>query len=73
MAPTYDTISDGSYPLSRSLFIYVNTAKVAENAALKSFVDYYLSDEGIQAVNQAGYVDLPADRLDAARTTWSGV
>ena len=73
VAPTYDTISDGSYPLSRSLYIYVNTAKVAANPALKSFVDYYLSDEGIQAVNQAGYVDLPADRLDASRATWSGV
>jgi phosphate transport system substrate-binding protein len=73
VAPTYDTISDGSYPLSRSLYIYVNTAKVAENPALKSFVDYYLSDEGIQAVDQAGYVDLPADRLDASRATWSGV
>jgi phosphate transport system substrate-binding protein len=73
IAPTYDTISDASYPLSRSLYIYVNTAKVAANPALKAFVDYYLSDEGIQAVNQAGYVDLPADRLDAARATWSGV
>ena len=73
VAPTYDTISDGSYPLSRSLYIYVNTAKVAANPALKSFVDYYLSAEGIQAVNQAGYVDLPADRLDASRATWSGV
>jgi ABC-type phosphate transport system substrate-binding protein len=51
----------------------VNTAKVAENPALKSFVDYYLSAEGIQAVKQAGYVDLPADRLDASRATWSGV
>jgi phosphate transport system substrate-binding protein len=73
VAPTYDTIADASYPLSRSLYIYVNTAKVASNPALKSFVDYYLSDEGIQAVNQAGYVDLPADRLDASRATWSGV
>ena len=51
----------------------MNTAKVAANPALKSFVDYYLSDEGIQAVNQAGYVDLPAGRLDASRATWSGV
>ena len=73
VSPTYDTIADASYPLSRSLYIYVNNDKVAENAALKSFVDYYLSDDGIQAVNQAGYVDLPADRLEATRTTWSGI
>jgi phosphate transport system substrate-binding protein len=73
VAPTVDTIADASYPLSRSLYIYVNTAKAADSAALQAFVDYYLSDEGIQAVNQAGYVDLPADRLEAARTAWSGV
>ncbi len=72
VAPTYDTIADASYPLSRSLYIYVNTADVAGSPALKAFVDYYLSDEGIASVSDAGYVDLPADRLAAARSTWSG-
>ena len=72
VAPTFDTIADASYPLSRSLYIYVNTAKAAENAALAAYVDYYLSDEGITSVSEAGYVDLPAERLEAARTTWSG-
>src|SRR3954467_15603095 len=37
--PSADTIRDGSYPLSRSLYIYVNTDKVASNPTLKSFVD----------------------------------
>ncbi len=73
VAPSIDTIGDGSYPLSRSLYIYVNTAKAAENPALKAFVDYYVSDEGITAVNQAGYVDLPADRIAATQSAWSGV
>ena len=72
VAPEYDTIADASYPLSRSLYIYVNTAKAADNPAVKAYVDYYLSEDGIQAVNQAGYVDLPADRLDATRQAWSG-
>jgi phosphate transport system substrate-binding protein len=71
--PTTDTIGDGSYPLSRSLYIYVNTAKVAENPALKAFVDYYVSDEGLTAVPQAGYVDLPGDRIAATQSTWSGI
>ena len=74
VAPTYETIADASYPLSRSLYIYVNTDKAAENEALRAYVDYYLSDEGITtAVTESGYVDLPPDRLEAARTTWSGV
>ena len=73
VAPTADSIADASYPLSRSLYIYVNTAKAAENAALSAYVDYYLTDEGITAVSEAGYVDLPADRLEATRTAWSGM
>jgi len=72
VAPTTDTISDGSYPLSRSLYIYVNNAKLADSAALKAFVDYYVSDEGLNtAVTETGYVPLPADRITATQSTWS--
>ena len=37
--PTRDTIADGSYPLSRTLYIYVNKEKITSNPALKAFVD----------------------------------
>ena len=38
--------------------------------AVKAFVDLYLSDDGIlSAVEQAGYVDLPTDPIDATRST----
>jgi phosphate transport system substrate-binding protein len=70
IVPSSETISDGSYPLSRSLYIYVNNDKVATNPALKPFVDYYLSDEGIAAVTEADYVAIPSERLAAARATW---
>lgn len=73
VAPSIDTIADGTYPLSRSLYIYVNTQKASENPALKAYVDYYLSEEGITAVNRAGYVDLPAERLAATQAAWSGI
>jgi phosphate transport system substrate-binding protein len=69
--PSKDTIADGSYPLSRSLYIYVNTDKAASNAALKAFVDYYVSDEGIQAVTDADYVAIPADQLEATLQAWT--
>jgi phosphate transport system substrate-binding protein len=69
--PSADTIADGSYPLSRSLYIYVNTDKAASNPALKAFVDYYLSDEGIQSVTDADYVAIPADQLEATRQAWT--
>ena len=69
--PSASTISDGTYPLSRSLYIYVNTDKVATNDTLKAFVDYYLSDTGIASVTAADYVAIPSDRLDASRSAWS--
>jgi phosphate transport system substrate-binding protein len=69
--PSKDTIADGTYPLSRSLYIYVNTDKAASNAALKAFVDYYVSDEGIQAVTDSDYVAIPSDQLEATRQAWT--
>jgi phosphate transport system substrate-binding protein len=73
VAPTFDTIADGSYPLSRSLYIYVNNAKAQQSKALRAFVGFYLGDTGVKtAVDQVQYVELPQDRIDAARDTWEG-
>ena len=72
VAPTDETIGDASYPFSRSLFIYVNTANAESNPAVASFVDLYLSDEGLAAVTDSGYVALPEDRITATRDAWSG-
>jgi phosphate transport system substrate-binding protein len=73
VAPTFESISDGSYPLSRSLYIYVNNAKAAESEALATFVDFYMTDTGLlTAVQEVAYVILPDDRIEATRTTWEG-
>ena len=70
--PSEATIADGSYGFSRSLYIYVNTDKADENPALESYIDLYLSPEGMAQVAEAGYVDLPAERLEATRAAWAG-
>ena len=71
VAPSLETIADGSYPLSRSLFIYVNLEKAAQSEALASYVDYYLSDDGlVTSVEETSYVPLPADRLEVTRAAW---
>ena len=72
VAPTPETIADGSYGFSRSLYIYVNTANAESNPAVASFVDLYLSDAGLATVAEAGYVDLPDDRVQATRDVWAG-
>jgi phosphate transport system substrate-binding protein len=68
--PTAETIADASYPISRSLYIYVNAVSAEENPAVAGYVDYYLSDEGMASVSEVGYVDLPADQLEATRGLW---
>ncbi len=72
VAPTPETIASGEYPIARDLYIYVNTDNAAENPALAAFVDYYLSDAGISAVEEADYVALDAGALDESRTAWDG-
>jgi phosphate transport system substrate-binding protein len=74
VAPTVDTIGDGSYPLSRSLYIYVNKAKADANPAVVAFVDYYLAEGTISTVLETvPYVNLPADTLTESRTAWDAV
>ena len=70
VAPSEETIADGSYPVSRSLYIYVNGGKAAESRALTAFVDLYLSDDGFASVSEVGYVDLPQERIEASRRAW---
>ena len=71
VAPARDTIADRSYPLSRTLYIYVDKAKITESPAVKAFVDYYMTDTGVvTAVQETGYVELPSDQLEASRSTW---
>ncbi len=70
IAPSAETIADGSYPVSRLLYIYPSIEKMADNPALVPWVDFYLSDAGIANVTERGYVALPADQLAATRSTW---
>ena len=68
--PSADNVVNGSYPISRSLYIYVNPNKIEENPALAPFVDFYLSDEGLASVEEVQYVSLPTERIEASRSAW---
>jgi phosphate transport system substrate-binding protein len=72
VAPTRQTIADGSYPLSRALYIYVNNQMAKANKAVAAYVDLYL--EGLKEfVAGAGYVDLPADQIQKTQQVWSAL
>jgi phosphate transport system substrate-binding protein len=61
VAPSESTVLDGSYqPLSRPIFIYVNTKSLAK-PEVKEFVAYYLK-EGAKLAKEVKYVPLP-DRI----------
>lgn len=67
VAPSTQTINDGSYsPLSRPLFIYISTASL-KKASVKAFVDFYL-DHAKTLAGEVGYVALPDRAYELART-----
>lgn len=82
IAPTDETIASGAYPISRPLFIYVNTGRAAAKPALVDFVDFYLRQVGpgargdtadgapANAAAASGYVPLTAEEHAATVQTW---
>lgn len=70
VAPSAETVIDGTYPLSRSLYIYVSKSSAAANPTVRAFVDFYMSDEGLASVEEVQYVSIPSDRIEATRTAW---
>jgi phosphate transport system substrate-binding protein len=72
VAPTAESIASFEYPLSRPLFIYVKTSDLSGRPDLAAFVDFYLSDEGLAFVSEAGYVQLPPEDIEATRAAWTG-
>ena len=44
VAATPATIASGEYPVSRSLYIYVNAERAASSDAVTAYVDFYMSE-----------------------------
>ncbi len=58
--PTLETVKNGTYsPLSRPLFIYVNSTSV-KSPEVVEFVNYYLDNAG-ELSTDVGYIPLPAE------------
>ena len=59
VAPSHQTIMDGKYaPLSRPLFIYVNS-EAANRPEVRQFVRFYLGKENGHLLREVGYVGFP--------------
>lgn len=67
VGPSVDTVQDGTYaPLSRPLFIYVNNDSYASEAAVKTFVDYYV-DHADAIAQSALFVPLTDEQTAIAQ------
>jgi phosphate transport system substrate-binding protein len=64
VAPSFETISDNTYPISRPLFIYVNKAELAREEVL-AFAKFYVENASELAA-EVGYVSLPEEMYTEA-------
>ena len=68
--PEFENIADGSYPVSRALYVYIKKEHLTIRPSIKTFVEIYMSDE---AAGEFGYladrglIPMPKDELDLAR------
>ena len=53
VAPEYDAIAAGNYPIARKLYVYFKGSHFESNPDLKKFMDEYQSDE---AIGEEGYL-----------------
>ena len=71
VVPSSETVSGGTYPLARPIFIYIDPAKMNKNMAVSDFIDFYM-DHVAELSEEVGYSALPsyADqiaKIDAAK------
>ena len=70
VSPSPTTIADATFPIARFLYTYVNADAAANDPAVGAFVDYMMSDVGLESVRTAGYVDLSAADQVRAQAIW---
>lgn len=70
--PTFDSAMNGSYPLRRLLYLYVNLPPNTEPSPLLSeIIRFGVSQEGQQLVARSGFFPLPTKDLLALSNVWS--
>ena len=68
--PSIETVKNKTYaPLSRPLFIYVNSAAV-KRKEVEAFVNFYIDNAG-KLTKEVGYIPMTDAEYDAQRTKWN--
>lgn len=66
IAPSFESAEDGSYPLSRPLFLYTDAGIMQEKPQVAAFVNFYLTRVN-ELIEEVGYFPASDDALNAAR------
>lgn len=70
--PTEDSVNDGSYPLTRRLFVYVRTdGDDQPSAATRGLVDALIRDTGLAHADDLGGLPLSEEVIEETRNTWA--
>ena len=70
--PNFETVINGTYPLRRHLYLYVNKPpKSVLPAIVSEFVKFAMSQEGQQIVVKEGFFPLPAEELNRQFAAWT--
>lgn len=67
VAPEFDAIADGAYPVSRPLFFYAKLPRYAKNKRLRAFVEFFAAPEIMGedgALADRGLIPLPAPEYE---------
>jgi len=67
--PSFKTAEDGSYILSRPLFIYSDAQIMKEKPQVASFINFYLTRVN-DVIEDAGYFPASEEALNSARQAW---
>jgi phosphate transport system substrate-binding protein len=70
VSPAPETIADASFPIARYLYTYVNVEAAATEPAVTAFVDYMMSEAGLESVTAVGYVALADADQALAQSIW---
>ena len=63
--PNQTTVDDGSYPISRPLFLYSDASILKEKPQVAAFIYFYLSNVNNE-ISDIGYFPAPAADLQAS-------
>ncbi len=72
VAPTFETVMNGSYPLRRNLYLYIaRPPKTPPTPTLVELVRFALSAQGQQMALDHGYFPLPFAEISRVASKWS--